>query len=155
MPDNYLALGLIPLIMPGARIIHVKRDPVDTCLSCFTRLFNHKQEATYDLAELGRHYVGYARLMDHWRRVLSADAFLEVQYEDIVADIEGQARRMIDWIGLEWNEACLSPHQTRRAIRTASVAQVRQPVYASSVARWRHYEKFLGPLLHELDQLRS
>ncbi len=150
MPGNYLALGLIPLILPQARIIHVQRDPVDTCLSCFTRLFNRKQEATYDLAELGRHYASYAGLMDHWRSVLPSDAFLEVRYEDIVADMEGQARRLIDWVGLQWNDACLSPHQTRRAVRTASVVQVRQPVYGSSVGRWRNYEKFLGPLLDAL-----
>lgn len=153
MPANYLALGLIPVILPRARIIHVKRNPVDTCLSCFTRLFNQRQDATYDLAELGRHYADYARLMNHWRSVLPSDAFLEVQYEDIVADVEGQARRLIDWVGLEWNDACLAFHQTRRPVRTASMAQVRQPIYGSSVERWRHYEKFLGPLLKELGGL--
>ncbi len=146
MPANYLALGLIPLILSGAKIIHVARDPVDTCVSCFTRLFNHHQDATYDLYELGRHYADYARLMAHWRAVLPDGAFLEVAYEDIVADVESQARRLIDWIGLEWDAACLSFHETMRNVRTASVTQVRQPVYRSSVQRWRNYEKFLGPL---------
>ncbi|MDD5247610.1 MAG: tetratricopeptide repeat protein [Rhodocyclaceae bacterium] len=151
MPANYLALGLIPLMLPQARIVHVKRNPVDTCLSCFTRLFNRHQDATYDLAELGRHYASYARLMQHWRAVLPG-RFLEVQYEDIVADMEGQARRLIDFCGLEWDDACLAFHKTKRSIRTASVTQVRQPIYASSVERWRHYEAFLGPLLDALGE---
>jgi len=152
MPANYLAQGLIPLMLPKARIIHVRRDPVDTCLSCFVQLFERDyQPATYELSELGRHYVGYARLMDHWRSVLP-DAFLEVCYEDIVADLEGQARRLIAYCGLEWDDACLSFHQTRRQVRTASVAQVRQPLHGNSVQRWRRYEKYLGPLLAALGE---
>ncbi|HEX5392827.1 MAG TPA: sulfotransferase [Rhodocyclaceae bacterium] len=151
MPANYLGLGLIPLILPNAKIIHVKRNPVDTCISCFTRLFNRHQDATYDLAELGQHYAAYARLMNHWRAVLPG-RFLEVQYEDIVADMEGQARRLIEFVGLEWNDACLAFHKTQRSIRTASVTQVRQPIYSSSVERWRHYEKHLGPLLEGLGE---
>lgn len=153
MPANYMALGLIPLMLPNAKIIHVKRNPVDTCVSCFTRLFNRHQDATYDLAELGQHYVNYAKLMAHWKSVLPADAFIEVQYEDIVADMEGQARRLIDFCGLQWSDRCLDFHKNTRNIRTASVAQVRQPIYNSSVERWRHYEKFLGPLLDELGNL--
>ncbi len=153
MPANYLAVGLIHLMLPNAKIIHVNRNPVDTCLSCFTRLFNRKQEHTYDLAELGRYYVHYARLMDHWRNVLPAGAFLDMQYEDIVADQEAQARRLIEYCGLNWDPACLDFHTTKRSIRTASVTQVRQPIYNSSVERWRHYEKFLGPLLDELGDL--
>ncbi len=153
MPANFFAVGLIHLMLPNAKIIHVNRNPVDTCLSCFTRLFNRKQEHTYDLAELGQYYVHYARLMDHWRKVLPAGAFLDVQYEDIVADQEAQARRLIAYCGLEWNDACLDFHNTKRSIRTASVTQVRQPIYTSSVERWRHYEKFLGPLLDALGDL--
>ncbi len=153
MPANYFAVGLIHLMLPNAKIIHVNRNPVDTCLSCFTRLFNRKQEHTYDLAELGQYYVHYARLMDHWRKVLPAGAFLDVQYEDIVADQEAQARRLIAYCGLEWNDACLDFHNTKRSVRTASVTQVRQPIYTSSVERWRHYEKFLGPLLDALGDL--
>jgi hypothetical protein len=126
---------------------------VDTCVSCFTRLFNRHQDATYDLAELGQHYVNYTKLMEHWKSVLPADAFIEVEYENIVADMEGQARRLIDFCGLQWNESCLDFHKNTRNIRTASVTQVRQPIYNSSVERWRHYEKFLGPLLDELDYL--
>jgi len=153
MPANYFAVGLIHLMLPNAKIIHVNRNPVDTCLSCYTRLFNRKQEHTYDLAELGRYYVQYARLMQHWRNVLPAGAFLDVKYEDIVADQEAQARKLIAYCGLEWNEACLDFHNTKRSIRTASVTQVRQPIYTSSVERWRHYEEFLGPLLDALGDL--
>jgi tetratricopeptide (TPR) repeat protein len=150
MPANYMALGLIPLMLPNAKIVHVKRNPVDTCISCFTRLFNRHQDATYDLAELGKHYMNHERLMQHWRSLLPAGSFLEVQYEDIVADMEGQARRLIDYVGLEWNEACLDFHKNKRSIRTASVTQVRQPIYKTSVERWRNYEQYLGPLLEQL-----
>ena len=155
MPANYLALGLIPLMLPNAKIIHVKRNPVDTCVSCFTRLFNRHQDATYELNELGRHYATYARLMQHWRAVLPVGSFMEVQYEDIVADMQGQARRLIDWVGLPWDDACLEFHKTERNIRTASVTQVRQPIYSSSVERWRHYEKYLGPLLDGLGEFAA
>jgi len=152
-PRNFLAVGLIHLMLPDAKIIHVNRNPVDTCLSCFTTLFNHGQEHTYDLAELGRYYAGYARLMRYWRKVLPEGAFLEVQYEDIVADQEGQARRLIEYCGLEWDDACLDFHENRRAVHTASMTQVRQPIYRSSVERWRRYEKFLGPLFGALGDL--
>lgn len=153
MPANYMALGLIPLMLPKAKIVHVKRNPVDTCVSCFTRLFNRHQDATYDLAELGKHYISYVRLTEHWRQVLPAGSFLEVQYEDIVADMEGQAKRLIDYVGLPWDKACLDFHKNERSIRTASVTQVRQPIYKSSVERWRHYESYLGPLLEELQPI--
>jgi len=153
MPANFFAVGLIHLMLPNAKIIHVNRNPVDTCLSCFTRLFNRKQEHTYDLAELGRYYVNYARLMEHWRNILSDGAFLDIRYEDIVEDQEGQARKLIEYCGLEWNDACLNFHKTQRSVRTASLTQVRQPIYTSSVERWRSYEKFLGPLLDALGDL--
>jgi len=153
MPANFFAVALIHLALPNAKIIHVNRNPVDTCVSCFTNLFNRKQEHTYDLAELGRYYANYARLMDHWRKVLPAGAFLDINYEDIVADQEGQARRLLEYCGLEWDPACLDFHKTKRQVRTASVRQVRQPIYKTSVERWRAYEKFLGPLLDELADL--
>ena len=150
MPINYLALGMISLILPKATIIHVQRNPLDTCLSCFTCLFNRHQEATYNLSELGRHYVNYIRIMQHWRNILPAGRFLEVRYEDIVADTEVQARRLIEAAGLPWDAGCLDFHKNKRAIRTASVKQVRQPIYQSSLDRWKRYEKFLGPLLDEI-----
>ncbi|MDH4215494.1 MAG: sulfotransferase [Gallionella sp.] len=153
MPANFFAVGLIHLMLPNAKIIHVRRNPVDNCISCFTNLFKRAQEFTYDLGELGEYYVRYAHLMEHWRNVLPMGAFLDVQYEDIVADQEAQARRLIDYCGLEWNDACLDFHNTERPIRTASVVQVRQPIYNTSVERWRHYEKFIGPLLEALGDL--
>lgn len=152
MPANFFAVPLIHLMLPNAKIIHVNRNPVDTCLSCYTRLFHRKQEHTYDLAELGRYYADYARLMDHWRTVLPADAFLDIVYEDIVADQEKASRRLLDWCGLEWNDACLDFHKTERQVRTASVTQVRQPIYTSSVERWRKYEQHLDPLLEALGE---
>jgi len=155
MPANYFVIGLIHLMLPNAKIIHVQRNPVDNCLSCFTNLFRAKQEYTYDLAELGRYYADYARLMAHWRRVLPAGAFLDIRYEDIVADQEAAARRLLAFCDLEWDAACLDFHANKRAIRTASITQVRQPIYGTSVERWRSYEKFLGPLLDTLGELAA
>lgn len=152
MPANFFMLGLIHLMLPNAKIIHVNRNPVDTCLSCFTRLFRGKQEHTYDLAELGRYYVQYSKLMQHWRMVLPAGSFFDVQYEDIVADKEAAARSLIEYCGLEWDAACLNFHETVRPVRTASVTQVRQPIYTSSVERWRPYQAFLTPLLEALGE---
>jgi tetratricopeptide (TPR) repeat protein len=153
MPANFFCIGLIHLMLPNAKIIHVNRNPVDTCLSGFSRLFNHGQYHSYDLTELGQYYRNYARLMDHWRKVLPAGSFLDIQYEDLVADIDNQARRIIEYCGLPWNDACLEFHKTERSIRTASVTQVRQPVYQSSVQRWKRYEKHLQPLLEALGDL--
>lgn len=153
MPANFNYVGLIHLMLPRAKIVHVKRNPVDTCLSCYTRLFNKSQYQSYDLAEIGRYYRGYAQLMQHWRSVLPADAFYEIQYEALVADPERQARALVEYCGLEWDDACLNFHQTERHIRTASVTQVRQPMYKTSVEKWRLYEKHLGPLLEALGDL--
>lgn len=153
MPANYMALGLISIMLPKAKIVHVMRNPVDTCISCFTRLFNRHQEATYDLSELGQHYMNYQRLMDHWRMVLPTESFIEVKYEDLVADTEAQARRLINYLGLTWDKTCLEFHKNKRSIRTASVTQVRQPIYTTSVERWRHYEKYLGPLIKQLEPI--
>jgi tetratricopeptide (TPR) repeat protein len=153
MPANFHCIGLIHLMLPNAGIIHVKRNPVDTCLSGFTNLFNKSQHHSYDLTELGRYYRNYATLMDHWRKVLPANAFYEVQYEDLVSDHEPQARALLDFCNLPWDPACLDFHRTKRNIRTASVTQVRQPIYTSSVDRWRKYEAHLGPLLEALGDL--
>jgi len=150
MPSNYYFVGLIHLALPNARIIHTMRDPVDTCISCFSKLFSAEQNHTYDLGELGRYYRRYERLMAHWRRVLPEGRMLDVRYEDVVADLEGAARRIIDYCGLPWDDRCLSFHATARPVRTASATQVRQPIYTSAVGRWKVYEEFLGPLLKEL-----
>ena len=150
MPANFFALGLIHLLLPGAKIIHVRRNPIDTCISGFSKMYNRGQFYSYDLAELGHYYRQYARLMDHWRAVLPPDTFLDLQYEDLVANTENEARKLINYCALPWSEDCLSFHKTERSIRTASVAQVRQPIYKSSVARWRRYESHLQPLLDAL-----
>jgi tetratricopeptide (TPR) repeat protein len=150
MPANYLYAGLIHLALPNARIIHVQRDPVDTCLSCFETPFRTSQKFAYDLGELGRLYRAYAQLMAHWRAVLPAEAMLEVQYESLVADFESEARRLVAYCGLPWDEACLAFHETRRPVLTASATQVRQPLYQSSVGRWRAYRAPLQPLLEAL-----
>ncbi|MDA8230054.1 MAG: sulfotransferase [Magnetospirillum sp.] len=150
MPANFLRLGLIRLMLPQARIVHCRRDPVDTCLSCYTKLFSAEQVFAYDLAELGRFHRQYQRLMDHWRRVLPADRFIEVDYEAVVEDLEGQARRLVDFLGLPWDDACIRFHENTRTIRTASVNQVRQPIYTISAGRWRKYASHLGPLLDAL-----
>jgi tetratricopeptide (TPR) repeat protein len=149
-PANFRFAGLIHLVLPNARIIHTRRDPIDTCLSCFSTLFTEGNSYSYDLQELGRYYRGYEALMAHWRSVLPPNVMLEVQYEDIVTDLEHQARRIVAHCGLEWDDACLDFHKTQRPIRTASATQVRQPIYKSSVGRWRAYEPLLEPLLAEL-----
>jgi tetratricopeptide (TPR) repeat protein len=150
---NFMYLGMIRLMFPKARIIHTLRDPADTCLSCFTKHFIDGLNFTYDLGELGRYYRYYAELMDHWRSVLPSGAMHEVAYEDVVDDLEGQARRLLDYCGLPWDERCLSFHETRRPVVTSSVYQVRRPLYRDSLHRWRRYEAYLGPLLDELGEL--
>jgi tetratricopeptide (TPR) repeat protein len=150
MPANFRFAGLIRLMLPNARIIHCRRDPIDTCLSCYARKFSRGQPYAYDLRELGLYYRAYDALMAHWRRLLPMDRFIEVRYEQVVGDLEGEARRMIAFLDLAWDDACLTFHQTRRPVRTASVNQVRQPLYRTSVARWKTYEKRLGPLLDAL-----
>ncbi len=151
MPSNYYLVGLIHLALPNAKIIHTVRDPVDTCISCFSKLFAEGQNYTYDLGELGRHYKRYEHLMAHWRHVLPPGRILDVQYEDVVADLETQARRIMYHCGLPWDDRCLSFHETERPVRTASATQVRQPIYNSAVGRWRVYEEFIEPLLKALD----
>lgn len=151
MPWNFHFAGLIHLAMPNARIIHARRDPVDTCLSCFSILFEgDSNRYTYDLGELGRFYRAYEKLMTHWCAVLPRGVVIEVQYEELVADLEDQARQIIAHCGLAWNDACLTFHETRRPVRTSSVAQVRQPIYRSSIGRWRPYREHLRSLLLEL-----
>lgn len=150
LPGNFRHAGLIHLVLPKARIIHTRRDPVDTCLSCYTHLFTGHLPYAYDLGDLGRFYRGYAALMQHWRQVLPEGVMLEIDYEELVADLEGQARRMLAHCGLAWDPACLEFHKTERPVRTASALQVRQPIYRSAVGRWRAYGALLVPLLAAL-----
>jgi tetratricopeptide (TPR) repeat protein len=147
MPANFRYVGLIHLALPNARIIHTQRDPIDTCLSCFSKLFAGDQPFAYDLRELGRYYRAYEQVMAHWRAVLPPGVMLEVRYEDVVADLESQARRIIAHAGLEWDDACLAFYKTQRPVQTASASQVRQPIYATSVGRWVPYRHLIQPLL--------
>lgn len=151
MPLNFRLVGLIHLALPNAHIIHMRRDPADTCFSCFANRFAGNLNWAYDLAEIGRYFGAYERLMAHWRAALPEGVMLEMRYEDLVADLEGQTRRMLDHCGLEWDPRCLDFDRTERSVRTASAVQVRKPIYQSSVKRWRAYERWLGPLLAELN----
>jgi len=152
-PSNMYMIGLIHLMLPNATVVHVRRDPVDTCFSCYSKLFTREMGQTYDLASLGRYYQAYHDLMRHWDEALPEGRLLSVRYEDVVADIEGQARRLLAHCGLPWDERVLAFHESGRAVSTASASQVRQPIYNTSVARWRRYEAHLGPLLETLGDL--
>jgi tetratricopeptide (TPR) repeat protein len=149
LPGNFLYLGLIHLALPNARVIHTRRDAVETCLSCF-RIFFETLQFTCDLGELGRYYRHYEMLMQRWTDVLPQDLVLDVDYENLVADTESEARRIVAHCGLEWDDACLSFHEVERTVRTASVAQVRRPIYATSVRTWRPDDTTLKPLLDAL-----
>jgi len=151
LPTNFRFAGLIAIALPNARIIHVRRDPVDTCLSCLSKIFRGDLLFAYDVGELARYYRAYEELMRHWREVLPSATMLEVDYENLVGDLEGQSRRLIEYCGLEWSPKCLSFHTTRRVVLTASAAQVRQPIYRSSVGRWHAYGEALRPLLDALE----
>jgi len=143
MPTNFLDLGLIRQILPKARIIHIRRNPLDTCLSCYFQDFGARLAFTGDLDALGRYYVAYDKLLRHWRATLE---MLEVRYEDLVDDPQGVSRTMVDYVGLPWNSACLNFHNSDRFVRTASYDQVRRPIYRDSLQRWRPYASQLEPL---------
>jgi tetratricopeptide (TPR) repeat protein len=146
MPANFLYLGLIHAAFPRARIIHMQRHPIDTCLSIYFQHFFNMGPYANDLDDLVHCYGEYRRVTDHWRTVLPATALLEIPYEALIEDQEGWTRRMVDFIGLPWDPKCLEFHETERVVSTASKWQVRQKIYAASAGRWRNYEKFLGPL---------
>jgi tetratricopeptide (TPR) repeat protein len=152
MPHNYELLGFIALLFPNAKIIHCKRDPMDNCVSIFMNKFNDTHGYNANLSKLGGYYHEYARLMEHWRKVLPLQ-FLELDYERMVANQEAESRRLIEFLELEWDDACLRYHDTERSVRTISRWQVRQPIYKTSVKRWKDYEKHLGPLKEALGDL--
>jgi tetratricopeptide (TPR) repeat protein len=152
MPGNFNFVGLIHAILPKAKIIHSRRHPVETCLSCYRIHFAEGHQWTYNLRELGRFYKRYWELMKFWREEFPGVMF-EVRYEDNVADVEAQAKRIIEHLGLEWDDKCLNFYNIDRPVKTASVTQVRRPIYATSTNRWRKYEKYLQPLLHELGDI--
>lgn len=145
LPHNYEYLGLISLLFPRARIIHCTRNPMDVCLSIYCQFFAEGHDYSFDLANIAGEYNDYIRLMDHWRSALPIK-MLDVSYEDTVRNMERNIRAMLDFVGVEWDARCLSPHTNPHGVETASKWQVRQPVYTKSVGRWRRYERHLGPL---------
>jgi len=149
-PLNFLLVGLIHLILPNACIIHTVRDPIDTCLSCFSKLFTHEMQFTYNMEELGHYYRHYHGLMAYWRTVLPPNAMLDVSYELMVGNLEQQTRRLLDYCDLSWNDRCLDFHTSTRPITTASAVQVRRPLYRTSIKRWHRYREHLRPLFDEL-----
>jgi tetratricopeptide (TPR) repeat protein len=150
LPGNILHVGMIARLLPGAKIIHVRRDPLDTCLSCFTQNFGERLPFTTDFARLADYYKGYERISRHWGRILGP-RMLELSYEDLVEDTEKESRRMVDFIGLNWDPACLEFHGNERIVTTASYDQVRQPIYRGSIGRWRSYETEMAPLISALE----
>jgi Flp pilus assembly protein TadD len=145
MPQNFMFLGLIATLFPESHVIHCTRDPLDTCLSCYMTHFTLGHEFAQDLSDLGDYYLQYRRVMGHWRDTVRRP-LIEVRYEDVVRDLEGQARRLLGLLDLPWDARCLEFHKTTRLVATASLHQVRRPLYSRSVGRSRNYEKHLGPL---------
>jgi len=145
MPENFFHLGLIAAILPRARVVHCRRDAMDTCFSNYIQLFGDGHYYSYSLEDIAVYYREYERMMRHWREVLPLPVH-ELSYEALIEDPQAQTRAMLDYLGLPWDDACLSFHRTRRAVRTASHWQVRQPIYRTSRQRWRRYARHLQEL---------
>jgi tetratricopeptide (TPR) repeat protein len=154
MPSNFLHLGLISLILPEARMIHCRRDPLDTCLSCYATLFTHGHEYSYDLNDLGHFYILYRKQMAHWHAVLPQESILDVDYEDLVENTESQVGRILEFCGLSWDADCLRFYETKRHVKTASFNQVRLPIYKSSIRRADLFRPWLGDLENVLSANR-
>ncbi len=150
LPGNYLRIGLIKILFPNARIIHCVRNPLDTCLSIFTNYFADGYKYGYDLEELGKYYLDYERLMQHWNSLFQ-EGIYQVQYEELVADQRAISQQLIDYLGLDWEPRCLDFHENKRAVKTASNVQVRQPLYKNSIGKWKNFAGQLQPLKHILD----
>ena len=146
MPGNYYYLWLVQLALPQARIVHSIRDAMDTCFSCYSLPFKAEYRYAYDLRALGRRYLRYQRLMQHWRTALPYGCVFDMHYEKLVAEPEAQTRALLNYLGLPWDERCLRFYENTRAVHTSSVVQVRKPIYTASIARWKRFEKYLGPL---------
>jgi hypothetical protein len=145
MPTNFHHLGWICAMLPNARIVDVRRHPLDCCLSNFRQIFPGLQGPAYDLADMGRYYAGYTDLLAHFDRVLPGRIH-RIIYEDLVHEPEREIRRLLDYCGLSFEEGCLRFYETKRGVRTISSEQVRQPIYKDSIAQWRNYDRWLGPL---------
>ena len=154
MPSNFTQLGLIAVMLPGAHVIHCRRDAMDVCLSNFVQMFAEGHYYSYDLSDIAIYYRGYEQVMSHWREVLPMRMY-EVQYEQLIEDHERISRELVDYIGLDWDDRCLAFHETKRAVRTASNWQVRQPIYKTARKRWKHYEKNLAQLKSDLQYLED
>jgi len=154
MPYNFFRLGLIQMLFPGARIIHCSRDPMDVCLSCFFHDFQGSHDYAYNLSDLGHYYGQYVKLMQHWRNSVSLP-MLDISYEMMVSDTEAMAKRLVKFCGLAWDDRCLSFHENKRYVATASRNQVNKPIYSTSVKRWKHYDKHLGELKDALRALNG
>jgi tetratricopeptide (TPR) repeat protein len=152
LPDNYMHLGTLRLCFPNAKFVWCRRNPIDTCLSCFIQTFSAGLWYTFDQKKVARRYRDHVDLMEHWKAEVPGQIY-EVDYDALTRDPEPNIRKLIEFCGLEWDDACLNFHETERAVRTASVWQVRQPIYTTSVERWRNYEKHLGPMIEELGDL--
>ncbi|HEX5787094.1 MAG TPA: sulfotransferase [Woeseiaceae bacterium] len=152
LPNNFPHVGFIHLILPNAKIINARRHPLDSCLGAYKQLFGHGQHFTYDMFELSEYYKLYDAMMRHWHDVLPGKV-LDVHYEETVTDLESQVRRILEHCGLEFEERCLRYHETERAVKTASSEQVRQPIYTSSLGKWRRYEAHLGAWLAEFEEI--
>ena len=152
LPNNFIYIGLILLAMPNAKIVNTMRHPIDNCFGCFKQLWAEGQHFSYDLNDLGRYYRDYQRLMAHWQKVFPGKVY-SVQYENVVDDLEGNVEKLLAYCGLPLEQACLRFHETERAVNTASSEQVRQPIYKSAVAYWKHFEAHLGPLKAALGDL--
>jgi tetratricopeptide (TPR) repeat protein len=146
MPLNFMGLGPIHALFPNARIVHVKRSPVDNCLSVYQTQYRNAPEFGHDKENIVHFYRLYQKLSDHWKQTLPEDRYTEVQYEDLVGSQEATTKRMIEFVGLPWNESCLRPEDNDRSVNTPSLWQARQPVYKTSTEKWRKYEPWLGPL---------
>jgi hypothetical protein len=150
LPFNYLYAGLIHLALPNAKIVNLQRHPMDTCYSVYKQLFRDAYPFSYDLDELGQYYIAYHQLMQHWNEVMPG-VIHTIRYETLVNDIEGEARRLLAYCALPWEDQCLRFHENRQVSTTASALQVRQPVYTSSIDKWRHYARQLESLRQRLE----
>ena len=154
MPNNFPNIGLLSLILPEAKIIDARRHPLDACFSCYRQLFAKGQAFTYDLTEIGEYYLQYQRMMNHWAAALPGRV-LTIQYEDVVANLESEVRRLFEFCALPFEDACLRYYDTGRPVRTPSAEQVRQPIYANAIGQWRNYERQLGELITVIAPIRD
>jgi hypothetical protein len=152
MPNNFRHVGLIHLMLPNAKIIDARREPMACCFSNFKQLFASGQQFTYSLEDIGRYYRLYVRLMEHWDSVLPGRV-LRVQHEDVIEDLEGSVRRMLDFLGMPFEDACVDFHKTERRVHTASSEQVRRPINREGLDQWRNFSPWLGPLREALGPL--